>query len=117
MRLFDGILGKVSDHPDVENLAAKLGLEPEVAEKVIAALGIAHQQEGDTAQLAAERSGIDVGTVRQVMEQIGGEGSLGQYASAIAGEPDKVARLFDKDGDGSVLDDLKGMGKNLFGKS
>ncbi|PNU04946.1 hypothetical protein [Novosphingobium guangzhouense] len=117
MGLFDGILGQVSEHADVANLATKLGLAPEVAEKAIAALGIAHQQDGDTAQLAAERSGLDVGTIQQMIAQIGGEGSLTQFASAIAADPGKVASFFDKDGDGSVMDDLTGMAKGLFGKS
>ncbi|KQM17358.1 hypothetical protein [Novosphingobium sp. Leaf2] len=117
MGIFDGIISQVSGHPDVSNLAGKLGLDPAVAEKAIAALGIAHQQDGDTAQLASERSGLDVGTVQQIIQQIGGEGSLGQFASALAADPGKVASLFDKDGDGSVMDDLTGMAKGLFGKS
>lgn len=116
MGIFDGILGQVSGHADVSNLAAKLGLDPAVAEKAIAALGIAHQQEGDTAQLASERSGVDVGTIQQLIEQIGGEGSLTQFASAIAADPGKAASFFDKDGDGSVIDDLTDMAKGLFGK-
>ncbi|GLK45304.1 MULTISPECIES: hypothetical protein [Novosphingobium] len=117
MGLFDGILGQVSEHADVTNLATKLGLDPAVAEKAIAALGIAHQQDGDTAQLAAERSGLDLGTIQQLIGQIGGEGSLTQFASAIASDPGKAASFFDKDGDGSVMDDLAGMAKGLFGKS
>lgn len=117
MGLFDGILGQVSEHADVANLASKLGLDPAVAEKAIASLGIAHQQDGDTAELAAERSGLDLGTIQQLIAQIGGEGSLTQFASAIASEPGKVASFFDKDGDGSVMDDLAGMAKGLFGKS
>lgn len=114
MGLFDGILGQVSQHADVANLATKLGLDPTVAEKAIAALGIAHQQEGDTAELASVRTGLDVGTLRQVIEQIGGEGSLTQFAGALAADPGKVASLFDKDGDGSVIDDLTGMAKGFF---
>lgn len=117
MGLFDGILSQVSGHADVANLAGKLGLDPAVAEKAIAALGIAHQQDGDTAQLAAERTGLDVGTLQQVIAAIGGEGSLGQFASIVAADPGKVASFFDKDGDGSVIDDLTGMAKTFFGKS
>ncbi|WP_159978030.1 MULTISPECIES: hypothetical protein [unclassified Novosphingobium] len=115
MGLFDGILGQVSEHADVANLASKLGLSPEVAEKAIAALGMAHQQEGDTAQLAAERTGLDVGTMQQVIASIGGEGSLTQFASVIASDPGKIASFFDKDGDGSVIDDLTAMAKGFFG--
>ncbi|KMS59567.1 hypothetical protein V474_10240 [Novosphingobium barchaimii LL02] len=115
MGFFDGILGQVSEHADVANLAGKLGISPAVAEKAIAALGIAHQQEGDTAQLASERTGLDVGVMQQLIEQIGGEGSLTQFASAIASDPSKIASFFDKDGDGSVIDDLTGMAKGFFG--
>ncbi|MFS0848854.1 hypothetical protein AB3M93_05180 [Novosphingobium panipatense] len=117
MGLFDGILEKVSNHSDVGNLANKMGLDPLVAEKAIAALSIAHQQDGDTAELAAERSGLDLDTVKEIIAQIGGEGSLGQFAAAVAADPARVARLFDKDGDGSVIDDLAGMARGLSGKS
>lgn len=117
MGLFDGIIGQVSEHADVANLAEKLGLSPAVAEKAIAALGIAHQQDGDTAQLASERTGLDLGTIQQVIASIGGEGSLSQFASTLASDPGKIASLFDKDGDGSIIDDLTGMAKGFFGKS
>lgn len=33
MSLFDGILHQVSSHADVANLAVKLGIEPEMAER------------------------------------------------------------------------------------
>ena len=39
MGIFDSILGQVSQHADVGNMAAKLGIPAEVAEKAIAALG------------------------------------------------------------------------------
>lgn len=117
MGLFDGILSQVSEHPDVGNLAAKLGIDPTTTEKAIAALGIAHQQPGNTAQLAAGKTGLDVATIQKIIESIGGESSLGRFASEIAGNPSAVSGLFDRDGDGSVLDDIAGMAKGLFGKS
>lgn len=117
MGLFDGILGQVSEHADVANLAGKLGIDPAMAEKAIAALGIAHQQEGDTAELAAQKTGLDMGTIQQVIAAIGGEGSLTQFAGAIASDPSKISAFFDKDGDGSAIDDLTDMAKGLFGKS
>ena len=116
MGLFDGILGQVSEHADVADLAAKLGLDPAVAEKAIAALGIAHHQDGDTAQLAAQRTGLDAGTLQQVIQHIGGEGSLGEYARALTADPGKAARLFDRDGDGSVIDDIGGIAKGFFNR-
>jgi hypothetical protein len=116
MGLFDGILGQVSEHPDVANLAGKLGIEPATAEKAIAALGFAHQEEGDTAQLAAAKTGLGVDTIQQIIASIGGEGSLSQFASAVASDPGKFSSFLDKDGDGSVIDDITDMAKGLFSK-
>ena len=116
MGLFDGILGQVSQHADVANLAGQLGIDPAMAEKAIAALGVAHQQPGDTAQLAAQKTGLDLGTVQQVIAAIGGEGSLQEFANQIASDPSAIAAFFDRDGDGSAIDDIADMAKGLFGK-
>ncbi|GGN47949.1 MAG: hypothetical protein CMH85_03575 [Novosphingobium sp.] len=117
MGLFDGILGQVSEHADVGNLASQLGIDPAMAEKAIAALGIAHQQEGDTAQLAAKKTGIDLALIQQIIAAIGGEGSLSQFANQIASDPSQITKLLDRDGDGSAVDDLTDMAKGFFGKS
>lgn len=117
MGLFDGILSQVSEHPDVENLAGKLGIDPAIAEKAIAALGIAHQQPGNTAQLAAGKTGLDIATIQKIIESIGGESSLSQFASQIASNPSMFSGLLDRDGDGSAMDDIADMAKGLFGKS
>lgn len=117
MGLFDGILGQVSEHADVGNLASKLGIDPGLAEKAIAALGVAHQQPGDTAQLAADRTGLDLATIQQIIGAIGGEGSLTALASQVAADPSRISAFFDKDGDGSAVDDLTDMARGLFGKS
>ena len=105
MGLFDQILGKVSDHPEIGNLAAKVGIDPKLAEQVVAALGEAHQQPGDTVSQAAAKTGLDAGTVGQIVEHIGGEGSLGKFAA-----------MLDQDGDGNPLDDVAGLAGKLFGK-
>jgi ATP phosphoribosyltransferase regulatory subunit HisZ len=105
MALFDDILGKVSGHPELVNMAAKVGISPAMAERAVAALGEAHQLDGDTATLAAEKTGIDPGTIAQVIEHIGGEGALGRFAT-----------MLDQDGDGNPLDDLMGFAGRLFGK-
>ncbi|WP_260922626.1 hypothetical protein [Novosphingobium sp. 9] len=117
MGMFDSILGQVSEHADVENLAAKLGIDPAMAEKAIAALGIAHQQPGDTAELAAQKTGLDLGTIQSLIGHIGGEGSLSEFAGQIASDPSKIASMFDKDGDGSAMDDITDMAKGFFGRS
>jgi hypothetical protein len=105
MALFDQILGQVRNHPEITNLAAKVGIDPKMAEQAVAALGAAHQEPGDTVQQAASQTGLDAGTVSQIVEHIGGEGSLGRFAAMI-----------DQDGDGNPLDELAGLAGKLFGK-
>lgn len=119
MSLFDNILSQVSGHVDVANLAAKLGIDPAMAEKAIAALGQAHQQPGDTVAGAAASTGIDGGILSQIVEQIGGEGSLGQFSNLLKDNPTASGLLgmLDRDGDGNPLNDIAGMAKGLFGKN
>lgn len=120
MGLLDGILKQVAGAPDdVENLAAKVGIPPAMAEKAIAALGQAHQQQGDTVELAAAKTGLDVGTLGSIVQHIGGEGSLGEFARMISEHPQAagILSMLDRDGDGNPLDDVADMAKGLFGKS
>lgn len=106
MSLLDGILKNIGGAPDdVANLAAKVGIDPAMAEKAIAMLGKTHQMEGDTVELAAQKTGLDTGVLSQIVEQIGGEGSLSSFATMI-----------DRDGDGSVVDDITDIASGLFGK-
>ena len=106
MSLLDGILKNIGGAPDdVVNLASKVGIPPEMAEKAIAALGRAHQQPGDTVAAAAAATGLDAGVLNQIVAQIGGEGSL----TAFAG-------MLDRDGDGNPINDIMGMASSLFGK-
>lgn len=103
MSMFDQILGAAQGHPALGNMAEKLGIDPAMAERAVAALGEAHQQPGDTIAQAAEKTGLDAGTLGQIVEQIGGEGSLGRFSQMI-----------DQDGDGNPLDDIAGFAKKLF---
>lgn len=93
MGLFDKILGHAHDHPTLKNLATKLGIEQEQAEQAIAALSEAHQQDGDTVSLAAQRTGLSQDTLQQMVAQIGGEGSLTQFNQIL--ERDDGANPFD----------------------
>ena len=122
MGIFDSILGQVGQHADVGNLASKLGIAPEMAEKAIAALGQSHGEAGDTIAGAAAKTGLDSGTLSKIVEQIGGEGSLGEYAKSLQDNPmaQSAFKWLDRDGDGNPLNDLGGlanMAKGLFGKS
>jgi hypothetical protein len=93
MGLFDAILGHAHDHPTVKNMAEKLGIDQEQAEQAIAALTEAHQQQGDTVSLAADRTGLSNDTLQRVVDQIGGEGSLTQFSQMI--ESDHGGNPFD----------------------
>lgn len=93
MGLFDAILGHAHDHPTVKNMAEKLGIDQEQAEQAIAALTEAHQQQGDTVSLAADRTGLSSDTLQRVVDQIGGEGSLTQFSQMI--ESDHGGNPFD----------------------
>lgn len=119
MGIFDSILGQVGQHADVGNMAAKLGIPAEVAEKAIAALGQSHGEAGDTIEGAAAKTGLDTGVLSQIVDQIGGEGSLGQYAQALQNNPQasSILGMLDRDGDGNPLNDVLGMAKGLFGKN
>lgn len=83
MSILNSILGQVSGDATVQNLAAKVGLSPEQAEQAIAALGQAHTQEGDTVQTAADTTGLPTEKLSQIVQHIGGEGALGQFASLL----------------------------------
>ncbi|MFO6445661.1 hypothetical protein ACLBKU_00815 [Erythrobacter sp. NE805] len=107
MSILDGILRNIGGAPDdVANLARQLGIDPAIAEQAIATLGRTHQMDGDTVQLAAEKTGLSPEILGQVVAAIGGEGSLTQFAA-----------LIDRDGDGNPVNDALGMAKGLFGGS
>lgn len=118
MSIFDQILGQVAGNVDIQNLAAKVGIDPDQAENAIAALAAAHPAKGDTVETAAANTGIDMGVLQQIVGHIGGEGSLGQFAAMLGEHPDalaKVSSFLDKDGDGNPINDVLGMAKGLFG--
>ena len=106
MSIFDQILGAAQNHPEVKNMADKLGIDQATAEKAIAALGEAHQIDGDTVEVAANKTGLDAGILNQIMEQVGGEGALARFN-----------QILDADGDGNPFDDIAGFASKLFGKN
>jgi len=56
--------------------------------------------------------------VIQIVEQIGGEGSLGQFAQMLKDNPQVagIAGMLDKDGDGNPINDVIGMASSFFKK-
>ena len=119
MSILDGLLGEVSGSPEIANLAAKVGIDPALAEKAVAALGAAHSQPGDTVDTAATKTGIDAGTLTQIVEHMGGESALGHFSQIMAAHPQAAALAgqLDRDGDGNPLNDVMGMASSLFGRS
>ena len=84
MSMLDTILGQVAGH-DLGGLAGKVGLTPEQLQMALAALHQAHPEPGDTAGLAAQRTGLPVDVLQQVLGHLGGEGALGQLGGVLGG--------------------------------
>ena len=120
MGILDGILGQIGGgNLDVASIAQQVGIDPALAEKAIAALGRAHDEPSDTVATAAQSTGIDTGTLDQIVGQLGGEGALGQVAGALRDNPQilsSIGGMLDRDGDGNPLNDILGMASGLFGK-
>lgn len=107
MSLLDGLLGQITENVDIKNLAAKVGISPEQAEAAITSLAHQHTQPGDTVSGAAADTGLDHGILSQIVSHIGGEGSLGQFASLLGGGGGKEG--------GGIMDTLGGLAGGLLG--
>jgi hypothetical protein len=104
MGLLDGLLSQVGSNVDVQNMAAKVGISPDEAESAITALAQAHGAPGDTVDTAAANTGLSSEVLQQIVGHIGGEGSLGQFASML-GEAQSSG----------MLGKLEGMAGGFFG--
>lgn len=93
MGMLDGLLGQLTGNVDIQNLATKIGLSPEQVEAAVHALGVAHPQPGDTVQTAAASTGLSSEILSQIVEHIGGEGSLGQFASLLGEQDGAIGQL------------------------
>ena len=118
MSLLDSILGQVGGNIDIAGIAAQVGIDPALAQQAVAALANAHPQPGNTVDAAAAQTGLDAGTLGQIVSSLGGEGALGQISQAMQDHPQAASlmNLLDRDGDGSPLNDVLGMAAGLFGK-
>lgn len=118
MGLLDGILGQLGGNLDISAIAEKVGIPKEMAEQAVAALGQSHAEPGDTIEGAAAKTGLDVGALTQMAQQLGGEGGLEKISGLLKDNPalSGVAGMLDRDGDGNPINDIMGMASGLFGK-
>ncbi len=115
MSIFDSILGQLGSNVDVANMAAKVGISPEQAEQAVSALAAAHPQDGDTVQTASATTGIDPAILQQIVGHIGGEGSLGQFATMIEQNPQAMEMAAGLLGKVPGVGGMLGMAAGLFG--
>ncbi len=104
MGMLDGLLSQIGGADKVAELAAKVGLSEEQVQMGMSALGKAHAEPGDTVEAAASASGLGQDQLSGILGAIGGEDMLA-----------KATSFLDKDGDGSMMDDVADMAKGLFG--
>ncbi|MEM7687928.1 MAG: hypothetical protein AAF291_02805 [Pseudomonadota bacterium] len=120
MSVLDGLMKQVSGSPDtVASLAQQVGIDPAMAEKALAALAQSQPQEGDTVELAAQKTGFDTSALSSIVAQMGGESALSDMASKMGsgeGGLPGVMNMLDRDGDGSAIDDITDMASSFFGK-
>lgn len=120
MSMLDGILKNLPVGADsITEIAGKLGMDPAMVEKGVAALGQSHDEAGDTVDGAAAKTGLDTGALSGIMDQLGGEGGLGQISQMLNSEEGmmgKISGFLDQDGDGNPMNDIMGMAGKLFGK-
>lgn len=116
----DGLLKSIPVGADsIGEIAEKLGMDPGLVEKGVAALSKTHSEPGDTVTLASEQTSLDTGSLTNILSQLGGEGGLGQISDLLnsnEGLMGKISGFLDQDGDGSPLDDLANMASSFFGK-
>ena len=139
MGMFDGVVQGLEAQA-ASAIAAKMGIDPSMAQTAISALANNHSVPGDTVQQTADQTGISPDILSQIVGHIGGEGGLGALAGALGGGAQQggdaaapaagglggilsglggaggIASMLDRDGDGNPLNDLAGLAGSLFGK-
>lgn len=133
MGILDGLMGQIEGQA-ASAIAAKMGIDPNMAQMAITALTQAHPQPGDTVQAAAAQTGMSTDMLSSIVGHLGGEGGLGALVGAMSGAAAQPAAdsaapapaaaggimgsltgMLDRDGDGNPLNDIAGMAGGLFG--
>lgn len=105
MGMFDDLMGKAGG---LESIAAQIGVSPEQMQALLSEIsgkiGSGETSVAALAETAAEH-GVSADKLQALLAQFGGP-------EAILG---KLGSFFDRDGDGSPVNDLSGLAKGLFG--
>lgn len=83
MSILDDALTQVLGTGDLAALAGKVGLTAPQVESAIAGLGRAMPEPGDTAALAASKTGLPLEPVQKLLAELGGEQALGRITSVL----------------------------------
>ena len=103
MGMLDQVLAQVAGGDDVAGLAAKVGLTPQQVDSALQGLGRALGEPGDTAGLAAAKTGLPVDKMQQLLERIGGKSGLGSILGAM-GDGGGLGKLAGLWGSGAGVD-------------
>lgn len=83
MSMIDEMLGVLGGH-DVASLAGRVGLTQPQVQSALDALARARAEPGDTAGLAAAKTGLSVESVQAVLSHIGGVHGLDRLIPLLA---------------------------------
>lgn len=142
MSLLDGLTGALGQQAAAA-VAAKMGIDPSLANIALGALVKNHAQPVDTVGAAAQETGLSPDVLGQVLNSVGGIGGLGALVGALQGggqvaDPTHpaaqapagglggilgglgglggLASMIDQDGDGNPLDELAGIAGSFLKK-
>ncbi|MGI4730995.1 MAG: hypothetical protein ACRYFW_04500 [Janthinobacterium lividum] len=75
MSMIDEMVKMLAGH-DVDGLAARIGITPQQVQSALDALGRSRAEPGDTASLAADKTGLPTDSMQQLLALIGGHEGL-----------------------------------------
>ena len=114
MSLLDTLLGQAGNL-DIADIAQQAGIDPALAQQAVGALAAAHNEPGDTVDMAAQQTGIDANTLNSVVGALGGHEGLGNIVSLAEQNPQLVQGILGALGGGAGSGGLGGLIGGLAG--
>lgn len=117
MSMLDSLLAQAGN-VDIAGLAAKVGLSPDTlrtgADAVLSRITGQGEAPLQAAEGAAAETGISLASLTALLPML--TEMLGKVdLSSLLSNPGAITGMLDRDGDGSIFDDLGDMAKGLFG--